>query len=647
MSEPTLKKVQLVINKMTKETFDQLSASGQLDNDQLYLLPDEEDYKPIWGNITGVLEHQQDLTGWVALSVETLESEIGSKTTQIDEAKPDKDKVSISYDSTTKKITLDVDTISSFVDASDFIKDGMVESARFDAPSKKIIITFNTDAGKTPISVDVAALVHEYTAGNGLQLSSNQFSIDNTVATKQYVEDALQPYAKEQDIPTKVSQLENDSGFLSAHQSLSAYAKKSEIPTKVSQLANDAGYLSAHQSLSEYAKKEEIPTVNDATITIRQGGSVKGTFTLNQENDLTVDLSVGGGGIDPESLSSYALSADVDKRLESYATQASLDTKVGDIEDALKLKADKSELSVYAKKDNVKISYDSASHIITLSADGVNSTIDASDFIKDGMVESASYDADAKKIIISFNTDAGKTPISVDVAGMVHQYTAGTGLNLNGSQFSVDTTTIATQEYATTAATGALQDAEQYTDGKIAQLVIPTKVSELENDVGYLSAHQSLSEYATQQWVNNQGFLKEHQSLTAYALKSEIPSVGNGSITIKQGNDVKGTFTLNQSSNLTVELSAGGGSGGGGTWGSITGQLSDQTDLTSYIEENVTNLAQWSPVALVGTSPSGDEVSLSVLSGATNAPVGSFDPTPVTVEFLDGTQQVVYFLTRS
>ena len=87
---------------------------------------------------------------------------------------------------------------------------------------------------------------------------------------------------------------------------------------------------------------------------------------------------------------------------------------------------------------------------------------------------------------------------------------------------------------------------------------------------------------------------------------------------------------------MTVELSAGGGSGGG-TWGSITGQLSDQTDLTSYIEENVTNLAQWSPVALVGTSPSGDEVSLSVLSGATNAPVGSFDPTPVTVEFLDGT----------
>lgn len=80
MSEPTIKKVQLVINKMTKDKFDELSAAGELDNDQLYLLPDEEDYKPVWGNITGNLEDQEDLTGWVALSVETLEDEIESKT---------------------------------------------------------------------------------------------------------------------------------------------------------------------------------------------------------------------------------------------------------------------------------------------------------------------------------------------------------------------------------------------------------------------------------------------------------------------------------------------------------------------------------------------------------------------------------------
>lgn len=62
--------------------------------------------------------------------------------------------------------------------------------------------------------------------------------------------------------------------------------------------------------------------------------------------------------------------------------------------------------------------------------------------------------------------------------------------------------------------------------------------------------------------------------MTAYALKSEIPSVGNGSITIKQGNDVKGTFTMNQSNNLTVELSAGGSGGGDETDPVFTSWLS-------------------------------------------------------------------------
>lgn len=41
-------------------------------------------------------------------------------------------------------------------------------------------------------------------------------------------------------VPTKTSQLTNDSGFLTQHQSLSDYAKKSEIPTTASQVGADA-----------------------------------------------------------------------------------------------------------------------------------------------------------------------------------------------------------------------------------------------------------------------------------------------------------------------------------------------------------------------------------------------------------------------
>ena len=39
-----------------------------------------------------------------------------------------------------------------------------------------------------------------------------------------------------------------------------------------------------------------IPTVNDATLTITQGGVTKGTFTANASSNVTIDLDAGGGG---------------------------------------------------------------------------------------------------------------------------------------------------------------------------------------------------------------------------------------------------------------------------------------------------------------------------------------------------------------
>ena len=40
----------------------------------------------------------------------------------------------------------------------------------------------------------------------------------------------------------------------------------------------------------------DLPVVNDATITFTQGGTTKGTITLNQSNNQTISLDAGGGG---------------------------------------------------------------------------------------------------------------------------------------------------------------------------------------------------------------------------------------------------------------------------------------------------------------------------------------------------------------
>ena len=49
-------------------------------------------------------------------------------------------------------------------------------------------------------------------------------------------------------------------------------------------------------SYADLSNKPTIPTVNDATITITQGGVTKGSFTLNQSSGDTIALDAGGGG---------------------------------------------------------------------------------------------------------------------------------------------------------------------------------------------------------------------------------------------------------------------------------------------------------------------------------------------------------------
>lgn len=66
---------------------------------------------------------------------------------------------------------------------------------------------------------------------------------------------------------------------------------------------------------------------------------------------------------------------------------------------------------------------------------------------------------------------------------------------------------------------------------------IPSKTSELQNDSGYLTEHQDLTDYAkktdipslngyaTEQWVGEQGYLTEHQDLSGYATNTQLSEV--------------------------------------------------------------------------------------------------------------------------
>lgn len=253
-------------------------------------------------------------------------------------------------------------------------------------------------------------------------------------AIKEIPEVDLSDYATKGEIPTKVSELENDKGYLTEHQSLDEYAKKEElptVPTKVSAFENDKGYLTEHQSLEAYAKKEEIPVIP--------------TKVSSFEND-----------------KGY-LTEETDPTVPSWAKEPN--RPVYTAED---VGADKQGT---ASNLNSAHNTDTEAHNdIRLLIQGLVSRLDAvansSDKELDQLSEIVAYIKNNKSLIDNITTS------KVNVADIVPNLTT----NVDDKPLS------ASQGVALK----ALIDA----------ITVPTKVSQLENDKGYLTQHQDLSSYA-------------------------------------------------------------------------------------------------------------------------------------------------------
>ena len=65
---------------------------------------------------------------------------------------------------------------------------------------------------------------------------------------------------------------------------------------KIKKFFADLKTVAFSGSYNDLTDKPSIPTVNNATLTIKQGGTTKGTFTANASTDVEIDLDAGGGG---------------------------------------------------------------------------------------------------------------------------------------------------------------------------------------------------------------------------------------------------------------------------------------------------------------------------------------------------------------
>ena len=161
--------------------------------------------------------------------------------------------------------------------------------------------TLNAVAGSSEAGTTNYSELENKPKINGVELSGNKTSADLKVADathkhSEYLTEHqdISNLAKKSEVPTKTSQLTNDSGYLTTHQDISHLALKSEVPTKTSQLTNDSSFASESYvtnaianaqlggeggeiDLSGYATKDDLLDKLDKT-----GDASNATATFSQ-----------------------------------------------------------------------------------------------------------------------------------------------------------------------------------------------------------------------------------------------------------------------------------------------------------------------------------------------------------------------------
>ena len=209
----------------------------------------------------------------------------------------------------------------------------------------------NIDIPTVPTNVSAFTNDAQYT---------NKTYVDNAVASVD-VSAQLTEYAKKTELPTKVSQLENDAGYLTEHQSLSGYATETYVDNKVAEI-----------DVTTYATKQEVTAVENKI------PSLDGYATEQYVNDKVAEID----------LTTYATKQEltaVENKIPSltgYATEAYVDGKIAEIPGT--------DLSNYYNKEQTNSAISTAIAGITIPTK-VSELENDSNFVTETALETKGY----------------------------------------------------------------------------------------------------------------------------------------------------------------------------------------------------------------------------------------------------------------
>ena len=209
----------------------------------------------------------------------------------------------------------------------------------------------NIDIPTVPTNVSAFTNDAQYT---------NKTYVDNAVASVD-VSAQLTEYAKKTELPTKVSQLQNDAGYLTEHQSLTGYATETYVDNKVAGI-----------DLTGYATKQEVTAVENKI------PSLDGYATEQYVNGKVAEIDLTGYATKQE------LTAVENKipSLTGYATEAYVDGKIAEIPST--------DLSNYYNKEQTNSAISTAISGITIPTK-VSELENDSNFVTETALETKGY----------------------------------------------------------------------------------------------------------------------------------------------------------------------------------------------------------------------------------------------------------------
>lgn len=213
---------------------------------------------------------------------------------------------------------------------------------------------------------------------------------------------------------------------------------KSYIDGKISKLKNDDKPV-AKKFVTSVSETDGLITVTRGEITSKDK-----TIKMTDGTDGGLDVAVNIDGTTIIKNASSGVLSVASGALTQYKGSNAIKVSEVDTDNnkTVSLSIDSNDKVLTQSNDglfaNINLTWDKAVGLKLIGKDStVIATIPATDFIKDGMLENATYDETTHKITLTFNTDSGKQDVELNLSDLVDTYEAGNGLELTGKVFSV------------------------------------------------------------------------------------------------------------------------------------------------------------------------------------------------------------------